>query len=269
MPPIPPRLSISDVWDDTARFVRRESTLLMPLAFATTGVGALLWDLAAPVAAPGTRPPPGAWMLVLIPVTLLFLIGNIAIAALALNGGISVREALHAAVTRLGNALSVLLLFLGLALFATVVVSVVAMLIGLAIGWPPEQATGLGLMLVLPLVLFAAVRLLTLWPAVAAAPIRPAPRAVVRSAWRSTHGLFGRLAGAMLLYALAYVAILGAIQYGLGSVLLLAGRALGQPAGFTLTVSVLSAMAGAAVQAIWGVFGALLYRRLTAASNGI
>lgn len=269
MPPIPPRLSIADVWDETARFVRRESTLLLPIAFATTGLGALLWDLAAPVTAPGTRPAPGAWMLVLIPVTLLFLLGNIAVAALVLHPGISVREALQSAVARIGNALSVLLLFLGLALFATVVVSVIAMLIGLAIGWPPEQATGLGLMLVLPLVLFVAVRMLTLWPAVAAAPARPAPRAVVRTAWRSTQGLFGRLAAAMLLYAVGYVTILAAIQYGLGSVLLLAGRALGQPNGFALSLSVLSAMAGAAIQAVWGVFGAVLYRGLTPASTGI
>lgn len=269
MPPIPPPFSIADVWDDTSRFVRREAGLLMPLAFATGGVGALLWDLAVPVSVPGARAAPGPWMLVLIPVTLLFLIGNIAIAALVLNGGISVREALRIAFSRMGNALSVLALFMGIALFATVVVSVVAMLVGMLVGWPPEQATALALMLMLPAILFVAVRMITLWPVVAASPARPAPIATVRAAFRATKGAFWRLAGATLLYALAYMAILGAIQFGLGSVLLIAGRALGQAGGFTTFVSVLSAMAGAAVQAVWGVFAVFLYARLGADRHGI
>jgi hypothetical protein len=264
----PPRFSIADVWDETGAFVRREAGLLLPIAFATTGIGTLLWDLAVPDVGMGARPQAGAWMLVLLPVTLLFLIGNIAIAALVLNRGISVREALRSAVQRMGNALAVLLLFMGLALLVVVAISALAMLVGRGIGWPLVQATNFGLLLMTPVLLFVAVRLLTLWPAVADAAPAPAPVRTVKHAFANTRGRFGRLAAATLLYALAYVLILGAIQFGLGSVLLLIGRATGQAEAAGLVVAVLTALAGAAVQAVWGVYAAIAYRRLDAPSNG-
>jgi len=269
MPPIPPPFSIATVWDDTSRFVRREAGLLMPLAFATSGVGSLLWDLAVPVSAVGGRAAAGPWMLILLPVTFLLLIGNLAIAALVLNGGISVREALRAAVARIGNALAVLLLFLGVALGATLLGSMVAMLLGRVTGLSLDQSTSLALALLLPVVLYVGIRLLTLWPVVAAAPTRAAPIAAVKAAFRNTQGAFGRLAVATVLYALSYLAILGAIQFGLGSVLLLMGRALGQGAGFATLLSVLSALAGAALQAVWGVFAVFLYVRLGGDRQGI
>ena len=264
----PPRFSIANVWDETSAFVRREAGLVLPVAFATTGVGTLLWDLAVPDTAMGTRPQLGAWTLVLIPVTLLFLLGNIAIASLALHGGISVREALRAAVQRMGNALLLMLLFLGVALGIVVAVSLIAMLIGAVTGWPTLLATNFGLSLMLPVLLFLAVRLLTLWPAVADAGTKPAPVRIAKQAFANTRGVFGRLAGATLLYALAYIAILGAIQFGLGSVLLLVGRATGQVQAAGLVIAILTALAGAAVQAVWGVYATFAYRRLSGASNG-
>ncbi|WP_076068455.1 hypothetical protein [Sphingomonas montana] len=272
MPHIPPRLSLADVADRTRGFVRREAGLLLPLAFATTGLATLLWDLAAPTVSVGQRAAPGPWLLVLFPVTLLFLIGNMAVAALVVTGGaaggVSVRDALRVAVDRLGNALLVLLLFLGAALVLTAVVSVIAILIGRGIGWPAQQATSLALLLILPAVLVAAIRLLTLWPAIAARAPRPAPVQAVRDAFATTRGLFSRLVAVTILYALAYMLILGAIEFGLGSVLLLVGRATGQAAAMGVLLSVVGAMAGAAVQAVWGVFAAFLYLSVTADSSG-
>ncbi|HEX8446573.1 MAG TPA: hypothetical protein VF649_08165 [Sphingomonas sp.] len=269
MPATPPRFSIADVWDETSAFVRREAGLLMPLAFATTGVSALLWDLAVPAPLQGMRPQPGLWLLVLIPVTLLLLIGNIATAALVLHGGISVREALRTAIERIGNAVLLLLLFTAVAAGATVIVTLIALAAGAAVGWGAQQATTLAVLLLLPVLLFLGIRLLTLWPVIAVSPATPAPIRVLKRAYGTTRGVFGRLALAALLYGLAYLVLLTAIQFGLGSVLLLIGRATGQAEAAGLVIAILTALAGAAVQAVWGVYAAIAYRRLSADSSGI
>ncbi|GGE78923.1 hypothetical protein [Sphingomonas prati] len=264
-----PRFALADIADQTRAFVKREAGLLMPLAFATTGLGTLLWDLAVPTTPVSQRMQPGTWMLVLIPVTLLFLVGNVATAALVIRAGTSVREALRAGFDRLGNALLVLLMFMGVALGLTVIMSIVAMAIGTLVGAAPQQAANLGLFLLMPPLLYVAVRLLTLWPALAARAAGPAPVQTVKAAFASTRGLFGRLAAVTVLYALAYLAIMSAIQFGLGSVLVLIGRATGQVAPMAVVLSVITAMAGAAVQAVWGVFAAFLYRATAAESSGI
>lgn len=266
------RISITDAWDETSAFVRRELGLLLPIAFATLGLATILYGLAVPAPAPGStvsQPQPGPWMFVLLLVVPLFLIGSVALAGMALRPGGSVGEALGGAARRLPVALLAVLLFVIAVSLGMVVITLIALAIGLAVGWPVTMTTTLALLLAVPVLVYVTVRLATLWPAVADRAAGWNAVAVLRAAFAGTRGATWPLLGAIIIYALAYLIILAAVQFGLGSVLLVIGKAAGQQRLAEILILVLGALVGAALQAVWCVFTAMIYRRLSEPSMGI
>lgn len=258
---------MGDVWDDARRFIRAESGLLMPVAFATIGLGTLLISLATPASEGGTLPRPGLWMVAMLPPFLLVMTGHLALCALALGARISVGEALRAAFARL----PALILLILVGVFATSVVVVVASLagvvIGAVIGGGPQRAAMVALALLLGVLTLASARLMPLLPLL----VDRAPSSAVLAPIRDTLALTRRrttaILGVSLLFSVATSLLVLASGYAGGALFLMIGKALGSPAlGATLT-TLLTAVVTAAVQAVVVVFSAMLYRRLSAGSS--
>lgn len=259
------QLSITQAWNETAEFVKREARLLFPVAFLLVALPGAIVQLFAPPALPGSLPEPGMWML-LMPVTVVVaMIGTIALSYLALRPGASVGEALQVGARRFIFLLAAsLLVGLGMLL---VLVPLVALAGGLAFaGGPASGAAGAAVMLMLFLFMLAAialwVRLVMMTPV--AAVERAGPIAMIRRSWELTRGHFWRLLGFVLLVLVAALVVMLVIGSIAGIVVVLIA---GRPEPLTLP-AILLGLVGAAVQAVFSMIFATLIARIYAQLSG-
>jgi hypothetical protein len=212
-------LSITQAWNETVEFVRREAGLLFPVSFMLVSLpNALREALTPPPPLPGQLPPAGLWVL-LIPVALVAaIIGNIAISYLALRPGSSVGEALRRGVARMPALLAAALLvgIVGAILFfilAIISFIVIPGALPSAPGSVPTQATinalVLAFALMLPILLFFGARLMMTTPAAAAES--GGPFALIGRSWMLTADHVWKLIGFLLLLLIALIVIFGAI----------------------------------------------------------
>lgn len=199
------RMPISEAWNDTVAFVGREGALLFPVAFALIALPAIIFQAAMPAVEPGAQPEAGAWMLLLLPLLVFTIVGTLTLSALALQGGLSVGEAIGLALRRLLPFLGAVGL-IGLAGMAIMVpLSVASVVLG-----GSERAA---MMLLMPLTLIVfilvSVRLVFINPV--AAREDGGPIAVIRRSWMLTRGHFWKLftffALLMLITIVATVAV--------------------------------------------------------------
>jgi hypothetical protein len=257
------RLSMSDIWDETTVFLRREKSLLFPLGFATFGIALLLIAVAAP---PDGQPKPGLWMIWMLPGFLLVTIGYLATSAVVLLPNISVREALSVATARLPSAVLLTIMLVGGMLLLLVIATMIVGVIGSGLGWSMERAAVASLVMALIPLFWVAIRLVILWPVLV--DRSPGPMDSIGRSLALTAGHARRIAGMLLLAGLTYLLITGVAQLVGGSIFILIGKAIGLPElGHTLN-AILVAAVGALLATIWSVFVALLYRRLSGSSNG-
>ncbi|MFS0738631.1 hypothetical protein ABC347_16410 [Sphingomonas sp. 1P06PA] len=253
--------SMSAIWDETTAFVRAEAGLLFPLAFATIGLAMVLFGLLAPVT-PDKLPSASA-VVALLPLALLLLTGQLAISAITLLDRASVAEALAAAFRRLPMAVLANLTVGIVCGIVLVLASLVVAIVGMASGASQMMLANIAAMVAAPAILWLFVRILPVQGAIVVRPPAISPLPALREAFAITSGSAGRIAGAALLFLLAYLLITVALQFALGSVLLIIGRAIGSPGiGSTLAIVVAAAI-GSSLQAVWTVFTARLYRALS------
>jgi hypothetical protein len=259
------RLSMSDIWDETTAFLRREKGLVLPLGFATFGIALLLIGLAAPGDAAGPARP-GPWMIWMLPGFLLVTIGYLAISAVVLLPNISVREALGVAMARLLSAVLLSFMLIGAMMLLLLIATMIVGVIGAGLGWTMERAAIASLVIALVPLFWVAIRLVALWPLLV--DRGAGPMETVGRSFALTAGHAGRIAGLLLMAGAIYLLATGVAQFVGGSVFILLGRAIGNPGiGHTLS-AILVAAVGALLATIWSVFVALLYRRLAGSSNG-
>ena len=225
-------VSVTAAWNETAAFVKREARLLFPLAFMLIALPVALLQALTPAAAEGEMPPAGAW-LALIPLVMVASgIGNIAIAYLAVRPNQSVSAAINRGARRilpLFGAVLLLLLVLLVALFLASMIAALAVP-GAAEGaktGQPTPAFGIAMLVValllLPLILFAAGRLMLMTPVAAAED--GGPIAIIRRSWELSAGYFWKLLGALVLMLIATWVVMFAAQAVFGSlIILLAGQ---------------------------------------------
>jgi hypothetical protein len=111
-------VTMSALWQQSIAFARRESALLVPLALSTLAMGQAGMIVATAI----QRQAPqggGVWLIFGLSYFLV-LVGQMSIAALVLNPGISVSEAINLAVRRSPKAIAVLLLAAFVLLFAMI-----------------------------------------------------------------------------------------------------------------------------------------------------
>jgi len=213
-------LSISTAWDETAAFVGREGSLLFPVGFVFLALPSVMAGLLMPEAIDSAKNYPEMMAAIrpLLPqimatfavATLVTLVGSLALYALCLRpGGTSVGEALRLA---LALAATLLLLLAWSVLFS------IPFTLGAA---GAGHAMGLAFLLLIPLAVFAGIRLMLLSAVIMGEA--GGPLDAIRRSWALTRGHFWKLFGFVIVVAIVVVVVsivgnmlLGFIDLALG-----------------------------------------------------
>ena len=257
-------LSISTAWNETAEFVKRESGLILPIAFLLIAVpGALLQILMPEPPAPGELPAVGAWLLIVPIAFVASMIGTIAISTLALRPGTSVGEALQRGLRRfIPLFLASLLLTIAAAIIALPLVFVLGGAAVAAGGDPAAMAGSILLVLLILSVIFIAfwVRLMLMTPV--AAVEEAGPVAIIQRSWGLTRGHFWKLLGFALLLMVVGAVVVVAITAIFGILIaVLAGRP--EPGNTSMILmTIVSALLQSVLSAVFVTMIARIYAQL-------
>ncbi|HKX92620.1 MAG TPA: hypothetical protein VJM15_09390 [Sphingomicrobium sp.] len=258
-------LSISKAWDETTAVLARDGKLITNVALALIVLPqALAGVLAPPPTLSGASPP--AWMpVVSVIVAIVGIIGQIAIARLALGPSITVGQAIEHGGRRVIPAFVALILFgVALALILTPIFLLIAGMSGLESlsSERPTPAAAGAIFVILVLCLFAAPRFQLVVPTAAGedgGPIR-----LLRRSWELTAGSYWRLFGFLLLVLIAaFVVVLFVGQIMVGIII---RTTFGTIHPFTLgalVAALLTAAAAAAFAAVTSVVVARIYAQLS------
>ena len=211
-------LSITRAWNETAEFVRREAGLLFPISFLLLSLPGALMEAAGPQ--PGQTSLSGLWFLALLVTLVAGVVGNVAIAYLALRAGVSVGDALRRGAGRLPSLLGALFL-IG---FAFVVIFFIAMIVavllvpgalaavqsGASAAPAAMMAILVGIVIVLPFALYFGARLMLMTPVAAAESGNPFE--LMARSWRLSAGHAWKLIGFLLLVLILVGVLTGAVR---------------------------------------------------------
>ena len=248
------KLSISKAWDETRGIMSRHGGLLATVAVALLVLPGVVGDLVTPEAPEGQFPPFGPWVIVAALAFLIGLIGQLAIIWLAMGSGVSVGEAIRHGVRRAPSYIAATVIWtlpFGLAIFA------------LMRGLTPEDpspAAGVGLLILLPLLIFFVIRLILTAPVAAAEQIGPID--IIKRSWRLSAGSWWRLFGFFAMIALAALIVLVALAPVLGVVIRLGFGDIEPMSVGALLLSIVTQLAGAALTVVFIVMLARIYVQL-------
>ncbi|MET0372815.1 MAG: hypothetical protein ABW128_01000 [Rhizorhabdus sp.] len=247
--------------------MRRERSLLIPVALAIFGPAQILMGLAMAGAATVRNTADaatGGQMLLLLPAAALVLFGNIVTAVIVLTPGISVGEALARAGKSIARAITTVLLLGALFLLAVVAIAIVATLGTISIGADPRSpalASRVVVLMAVPMIVML-VRMLLLAPVLAMEDNGPAT--AVRRVWALSRHNVLRFAAVWVLTMFLGILVTVIEQFVVGSVFGLLKLAVGEAE----LLAVVQMIIGAGIEAVLSlgiaVYLALIYRRLTA-----
>ncbi len=255
-------LSITNAWNETIAFVKREGRLLFPIAFIFIALpGAILQMVMPTPAAPGQPPEAGLWLVMMPLAIVISLVGTLAIVHLALRPGASVGEALQLGARRFLPMLgAILLIFLAGFLLALPLF----VLIGATAQTGAVPAIGgvaaLGMLILMLAYVFFWVRLMLI-TAVGAVEETGPIRIITRS-WELTRGHFWRLLGFMLLILLAAIVVMFAVTAVAGIIIMLVAGPPGPDSATMYLLLVVSALIQAVISTIFAVLTARIYAQL-------
>ena len=250
------KLSITTAWNETNAFVRREASLLLPIAFLLIAVPTAFFQLVR--ASAGENPEPGAWMLVALPMAVITTIGSLAIAWLALTPNTSVSEALKMGALRVLPLLGAILVLM----IAGIVVATFILTLFSFAGQSEAAVVGATVFILL---LFGAIWIrLILMTSIAVAE-RAGPVAIIRRSWALTRGHFWHLLGFLLLIAILFIVVTLAISAVLGILLSLAAGGRPQPGSLT---SFFVLLVGAIINGVVAIYFTAMIARIYAQLTG-
>ncbi len=256
--------SLGTVWEETIAYLRRESSLLIPVALAIFGPAQVMLGLAMTATAEVQKAPvtPSLTSLLIIPASLLVMFGNIAIAVIVLSPGIRIGEALSRAGRALPRALLAILL-LGLAIaVAAMIVGVVATVGAVMLGVNPKSPSiGGPLIALMSIPMFVLmVRMLLLAPVAAAEKLKPVE--LIRRSWDLGKGNVLRFA-ALWLLAMFLSFLVGAIErFVLGSIVELLKLAISEHEILEVIQLVIKAGIESLLALAMAVYLAFVYRKI-------
>lgn len=241
------RLSISTAWNEAASFAAREARLLFPISFVLLVLPGVLLQAATGSLQTSGMLQPSPWMLLaFVPISLISIVGSLALCRLTLRPGTSVGEALQAGLKRLLPVFGATLL-LGFALFFALVPLV------LILGIDPANPQPGPIILLAVVMLFAGAyiggRLLMMTPSASVEPTGPV--AMIRRSWTLTAPVGLVLFGLMLLLMLVYLLIILAVSIVGGIVIVLAA---GPPLPGTTSALLVLILNGLVQAVIWVYF---------------
>ncbi len=257
------KVSLGAVGEEAFAFCKAEAALIAPLALLGFGLPMVTLLLAIPIdEGQTTTPAPGPWMFWMLPCGLLSILGFIAVSALTLTPGISVRESILVAIQRVPAALGLLLLYIGV----QVVLSLPLMAAGLLEGRPGPIST-LVYFIDIAVVLWLLVRVTPIWAVVAQRPVLPWAAAI--RAFRLTGSHFGKLLLLGVTAGFAMALITAVLLIPIAAITGLIGLVAGSPNVGLVVAKIAFGMIVSAIAGVWTVYVAVLYRRLDGASSGI
>jgi hypothetical protein len=256
-------LPVSQSWDATLDFVKRESHLLVPLALGTLAVGQAAVELG--IQLHQRHVGMAALLVLIIPGILLMLGGQLSIFSLVLNPGISVGEALKKGFSRLPRLMA---FSLGMgALFVALIFPV--MIILLKNGYDPAAAKPVELPsyaviwagAVMTIMLWASVR--TYFAAALMVDADASVRSAVFGSFSLTRGRAAMLLGVAMIFLVVGTVIQSAAEVIVGIFFGALGKLLAMPLLPVVMVALGVGMAAAAVGLVTAVFVAMLYRSIS------
>ncbi len=252
-------LSLASLWTDTRSFIRREQTLLVPLALATFGLGQ-----AGSILVFGMANQSGwtsSLMVAMIIAILWTQVGYLSMSALVLRPGSSVAEALSKGLARLPALVIIAVTVAVLISFITIPFSIAAQLNGVDLTQPSAAAS---LVVALPIAFIMLFMFAKLYLVFAALVDRNegAMRAAMR-AYALSRGRTLMLLSVALFFVLTFqlVQFFGALIAS--AVFVSIFTALGSPMGGAVAVALIAGFAAAFPMVVSSVFSTLLYQRLS------
>lgn len=238
------KVSISQAWDETRAVLARDGKLISSVALALLVFPGVVLNVLVPGGVSVAAGPKAVWAVVGILVLMLTFIGQLSILRLAIGPHISVAEAIRHGAER------------ALPFFAAFLMWVVPFLVlgslpyNIIRGHPADASTaaGLGLLALMALAMFLAMRLLLIGPVAVAE--RGGPLTIIRRSWLLTEGNWWRLFGFVLVFAIGAIVLIVAVSNGLG---LLARLAFGQITPLSVAGVLLSLIAQVLTAAIYVV----------------
>lgn len=257
-------LSITEAWNETSAFARREGQILFPIAFLLMALPGTILQAFIPQQ-PGAEPEAGAWMLLILPVMLISLYGYLVICWMGVRRSGEAGAAFSAALTRFLPALgAVLLVIVGM---MVLMIPVFLLIGGGALLAGDSGAAGggsvvLGVILVFAVMLVLATRFMVFYPVAAAEPVGPI--GILRRSWDLTSGYFWKLLGFLILIFILF-AVLGAVVGMVFGLLIFAVAGTPEPGSIS---SFLVLLVGAVVNAFLVTLFAVLISRIYVQLSG-
>jgi len=259
------RISLGSVWEEAIGFVRAERSLLVPLALLGFGMPTVAMLLAVPIDAATTGTlKPGPWMAWMLPCGLVSMLGSIAVSALVLRPGASVREAIGTAIARLPAAIGLLLLYVGVQV-ALAIPLALATMIDLRVSGGAGPIAMVVNLIDIAVTIWLFVRILPIWAVLADRP--QSAWTAVRTAFRLTRGCYARLLALRIVMLVAALVTTLVLLLPIGALTQLIGVATGDAGVSAILSFVATGVVMAGVIGLWTVYVARLYRTLEVATG--
>lgn len=259
-------MDLNPAFDDTMTFIKREYRLILPIAVGTIGLSVLLLGMVLPASNTHGMIEPGPWMWWLIPVAIVSGIGRLGLAALKLLPGLSVGEAMALGARNVAALIAVMAAMFFLTIIA---ISILAIIMMALLASPPNAASVQALILSLPLMLLIGARLALVESALVDRHPGETLFAPVVRAFRLTKGYSWRIALIMMAAGIVYILLLFTVTAVFGSIFMLLGRLVGDPAIGEILTRLMTALFISAFFASFAILMASVYQRLSGRSNGI
>lgn len=250
------KLSISQAWDETRAVLAGDGKLISSVALALLVLPGVVLNVILPNGVALGTGQQAAWVVLGVIVLLLTFTGQLSILRLAMGPHISVGEAIRHAATRV-------LPFFGAFLIWVVPFLVLGSMPYEIIRSHPGQAStgaGLGLLAIMAVAMFLAIRLFLIGAVASAEP--GGSLAIIRRSWDLTAGNWWRLFGFVLIFAIGAMILLMAVSSGLG---LVARLTLGQVTPLSvagLLLVLVAQVLTAAIYVVLFVMQARIYNQL-------
>lgn len=261
------RLSISRAWEETRTRLGSDGRLITTVALAMIALPSAVSTLVSPNS--GAAADGGSWEggLITVAMSLIALIGQLAIIRLAIGPSVSVGGSIsHAAGRALPYIASIILLVIGLFLLAIPLGAVLAAM-GVSFergGGPLPAGAWIPVLLFIAILVYVAARMLMTSSVASAEAVGPIK--ILKRSWELTRGNVGRLLAFMLLFLIALIVVLSAVAVMVG---LLARSLFGDVEPFSaaaLLMGLVQGLLSAAATTVFAVMLARMYVQLAGAA---
>lgn len=261
-------ISMTSVWDDSIAFLKRESSVLVPVWLALLTVGAagasLAMDALNTAGSKGSFPALMAFVVAMVIGTL----GQLAVTAMVLRPGISVGEAINLGLTRLPKIILVGLCFLGIFIAAVLPLAVILAVSGFDVtATPPKMpASAAFYLFALSMIgLWAGARLVTMTAHIV--DTNAGIMDAFRGSFAHTRGMAVIVIGVLLLYLVVATVIGLVTKFLIGGPIGLLGSAIGAPGVAHVVTALAEGVVSGAMTLVASLFIAHFYK--TASSKGM